>query len=245
MTTSARRVAAMAGRGAGVLALLALVFVALNWYRYGRVSSNGKRDPLLDVFMPSYEVREYHEVRVAAPVELAYDALRAMDINRSRLVRGIFRARELALRGDHEANRQPRSLLEETHALGWGVLTEEPGHEIIVGAVTQPWAANVRLESLAPDEFAAFDEPGYVKIAWTLSAESVDSRSSIVATETRVASTDKDARDRFRRYWAVVSPGVRLIRVEGLRLVRADAERRYRERDLLPSGSSPAVTRRP
>ena len=50
----------------------------------------------------------------------------------------------------------------------------------------------------------------------------------MVSTETRVATTDKYARERFRRYWAVVSPGVRLIRVEGLRVVRADAERRYR-----------------
>jgi hypothetical protein len=228
MNTSARRAAMIAGRGAGALALLGLGYLARNWYRYGKVPTNGRPDPLLDLFMPTYEVREYHDARVAAPVEIAYEAARVMDINRSRLVRGIFRARELALHADHEPQPQSRSLVEEAQALGWGVLAEEPGREIVLGAVTQPWVANVRFESLPPDEFAIFDRPGYVRIAWTLSAEPIDARSSIVKSETRVTTTDKYARDRFRRYWAVVSPGVRLIRLESLRLARADAERRYR-----------------
>lgn len=130
---------------------------------------------------------------------------------------------------------QSRPLLEKVQALGWGVLAEEPGREIILGAVTQPWVANVRFEGLAPDQFAGFEGPGYVKIAWTLSAEPIDARSSMVRTETRVATTDKHARERFRRYWAVISPGVRLIRVESLRLVRADAERRYRAASVQPT----------
>lgn len=227
MTTSTRRAATIAGRGAGVLALLGVGYLARNWYRYGKVSTNGKRDPLLDIFMPTYEVREYHDARVAAPVELAYEAMCAMDLMKSRLVRAVFRARQLAMGGEN-ATQPFRPLLEETQALGWSVLAEKPGREIVLGAVTRPWEADVRFESVPPDEFAAFNEPGYVKIAWTLSAERIDSGASMVRTETRVATTDKHARERFRRYWAVVSPGVRLIRVEGLRVVKADAERRYR-----------------
>lgn len=222
-----RRMVGLAGRAAGALALLGAGYVATNWYRYGTVSAKGRADPLLDRFMPTYEVREYHEIRVAAPVDIAYDAVRAMDVNRSRLVRGIFRARQLAMGGD-EAPSTPRPLVEETQALGWAVLAEEPGREIVLGAVTQPWVADVHFEGLPPDEFAAFDRPAYVKIAFTLSAEPLNGVSSIVRTETRVMTTDRYARERFRRYWAAVSPGVRLIRMEGLRLVRADAERRAR-----------------
>jgi hypothetical protein len=33
----------------------------------------------------------------------------------------------------------------------------------------------------------------------------------------------------FRRYWSIFSPGILLIRREALRVVRAEAERRYRE----------------
>ena len=228
MNAPTRRVGRIVGRGAGALAVLGVGYLASNWYRYGKVSSQGKPDPLLDLFMPRYEVREYHEIRVAASVDIAYDAVRAMNLNRSPLVRGIFRARQLVMGGSEDGAPTPRSLLEETVALGWRVLAEAPGREIVLGAVTQPWVANVRFRGLPPDEFAAFDGPGFVKIAFTLSAEPVNGESSIVRTETRVMTTDRDARERFRRYWAAVSPGVRLIRLEGLRLVRADAERRAR-----------------
>jgi len=43
-----------------------------------------------------------------------------------------------------------------------------------------------------------------------------------------VATTDSMARERFRRYWAVLSPGILIIRYEGLRLVKAEAERMRR-----------------
>ncbi len=227
MKTSTRRVARMVGGSAGAIALLGVGYLAKNWYGYGKVSTKGVPDSLLDRFMPTYEVREYHEIRVAARLDVAYDAVRAMDVNRSPLVKGIFRARQMALGGDDSAS-PPRPLLEETQALGWRVLAEEPGREIVLGAVTQPWVANVKFDGLEAGEFAAFDRPGYVKIAFTLAADPIDAGTSLVRTETRVATTDRYARDRFRRYWTLVSPGVRLIRFEGMRLVRAEAERRAR-----------------
>ena len=223
-----RNVLSWAGRSAGALALLGAGYVASNWYRYGKVQRDGRADPLVDRFMPTYEVREYHATRVSAPVEIAYDAARDMEMNRSWLVRGIFRARELVMRGTHGEATPPRPLVEEAQALGWGVLAEE-ARQIVFGAVTQPWEANVRFESLPPEEFHSFNRPRYVKIAFTLAAEPIDAHSSMVRTETRVATTDSYARDRFRRYWALVSPGVRVIRLEILRLVRADAKRRARQ----------------
>lgn len=227
MRTSTHRARRTIAGGAGALALLGVGYLAKSWYSYGKVANKGVADSLLDRFMPTYEVREYHEIRVAARLDVAYEAVRAMDINRSPLVKGIFRARQLALGGDDSAS-PPRPLLEETQALGWRVLAEEPGREIVLGAVTQPWMANVRFEGLEADEFAAFDRPGYVKIAFTLAADPIDAETSLVRTETRVATTDRYARERFRRYWTLVSPGVRLIRFEGMRLVRAEAERRAR-----------------
>jgi hypothetical protein len=38
-------------------------------------------------------------------------------------------------------------------------------------------------------------------------------------------TTDPVSRERFRRYWALLSPGILIIRYETLRLVRAEAER--------------------
>jgi hypothetical protein len=227
MKPSSRSVLSLAGRSAGALALLGAGYIARNWYRYGKVQRVGGADALLDRFIPVCDVREYHSTRVAAPVDIAYEAARAMEINRSWLVRGIFRLRELAMGAGHVETPAPRPLVEEAQALGWGVLAEAE-HEIVFGAVTQPWQADVRFESVPPEEFQSFSRPGYVKIAFTIGAEPLDARSSIVRTETRVATTDGHARERFRRYWTLVSPGVRVIRLEMLRLVRADAERRAR-----------------
>jgi len=95
-----------------------------------------------------------------------------------------------------------------------------------MGAVTQPWNAKVIFRPLTPDEFVAFNEPGYVKIVWTLRADPVGPAGSIFRHETRVTTTDTAARAKFRRYWSCFSPGIKLIRWLLLPSVRTEAERR-------------------
>jgi hypothetical protein len=104
-----------------------------------------------------------------------------------------------------------------------------------MGAVTQPWNANTVFRSLSPEEFAAFDEPEYVKIAWTLRADPDGKGRAIFRHETRVATTDRAARAKFRDYWAVFSPGIKLIRLLILRPLRAEAERRASAASHAPS----------
>ena len=118
--------------------------------------------------------------------------------------------------------------MRELTDIGWGVLAEEPDRELVMGAITQPWHADVTFERLPPDEFAAFTTPGYAKIAWTLAVEPRGAARSVFRTQTRVATTDAESRRRFRRYWTLLSPGILLIRRSMLPLVKADAERRYR-----------------
>jgi hypothetical protein len=211
--------------GAAATLLAGVGYGALSWYRYGRIAPDRGRDELLDRFMPDPEVRERHEARVAAPAAATFAAARALELHRSPLIRGIFRAREL-LMGAHAAEAQRRPFLEEVLSLGWRILAEEPDREIVLGAVTQPWRADVVFRGVPPEDFAAFDEAGYVKIAWTLEAVPLGTRESLFRTETRAITTDPESRARFRRYWTVVSPGIRLIRRETLRLVRREAEAR-------------------
>ena len=142
------------------------------------------------------------------------------------VVRSIFKARELILGSEPDAGTHPRGLLELMKAIGWGVLAEVPGREIVMGAVTQPWQANVVFRPLPPDRFATFDEPRYVKIVWTLRAAPVGAHASIFRTETRAVATDAYARAKFRRYWSFLSPGIIVIRWASLRPLKAAAERR-------------------
>lgn len=97
-----------------------------------------------------------------------------------------------------------------------------------MGAVTQPWHADVVFRPLPPSEFAAFSEPDYVKIVWTLRADPIDPNGSMFRTETRAVATDSTARARFRRYWSFLSPGIILIRWASLRTLKREAERRAR-----------------
>jgi hypothetical protein len=229
MNATMKRAGWLAATGVAAAALSWLGYAALTWKQYGRVTRPRHADTLLDRYMPNYEVVEQHDVMVAAPASTTYDVLRAMDPLASPLVRAIFRGRELLLGAEHAVSHEPQSIVEQTVALGWRVLVEEPGREIVVGAVTKPWEANVVFRGLSADDFVDFNEPGYVKIAWTLAVEGVGPERTVAWTETRVMTTDSVARKRFRRYWAVFSPGILAIRHAGLRRVRADAERRFEE----------------
>jgi hypothetical protein len=230
-TTSAGRAAASAFAAlAGLAGGAYLTYAAVTWYRYGRIpnADDSERDELLDRFMPVYDVVERHHIRVAAPPALALAAAREQDLLHLPLVRPIFKAREVILGATPDDRPQPRGLLAATLALGWGVLAEVPDREIVVGAVTKPWEANVTFRALPAEEFAAFSESGFVKIAWTLRADPIGAGESIFRTETRAAATDGTARARFRRYWAFASPGIALIRRLSLRPLKRDAERRAR-----------------
>ena len=113
-------------------------------------------------------------------------------------------------------------------ALGWGVLGEVPGRQIVLGAVTQPWQSNVVFRALPPNSYASWDSAGFVKIVVTLAADSLGPNESVFRTETRAVATDAASRAKFRRYWSVFSPGILLIRTQALSLVRREAERRER-----------------
>jgi hypothetical protein len=218
--------AATIGAAAGAYA----TGVGVTWLRYGHPApaSAEDADPLLDHFMPVYDVAERHHIRVAAPAEITFAAACEQDLMASPAVRAIFKAREIVLGSAPDTAAHPRGLLALTKSIGWGVLAEVPGREIVMGAVTQPWHADVVFRSLPPHEFAAFNEPNYVKIAWTLRADATSPHDSVFRTETRVVTTDAAARARFRWYWARFSPGIQLIRWLLLGPTRRDAERRAR-----------------
>jgi hypothetical protein len=217
-----------AGFGLAVAAYAALA--ASTWYRYGSPQPAGAEDvdPLLDRFMSTYDVVERHHVRVLAPAEITLAAAREQDLLASPVTRAIFKTRELAFGSTPDERARQRALLPQVLSLGWGVLAEVPAREIVVGAATKPWVPNPAFRALGPEHFAAFDEPDYVKIVWSLRADPLGTHESIFRTETRAVATDDLARLKFRRYWALVSPGVALIRRMSLGPVKSDAERRAR-----------------
>ena len=178
-------------------------------------------------FIPAPDVRERFEITVRAPAELVSEVARRLDLQSIPLVRFIFWARARLL-GARAEPRPRRGLVEDTLAMGWVVLADTPGRELVAGAATQPWVPDPVFTSIPPDRFLAYAEPDRVKIAWTLETEPVGASRTRLATETRVAATDEGARKKFRRYWRRFGAGIVLIRLLLLPAVRRQAERAHR-----------------
>ena len=206
-----------------------LAYAGVTWLRYGRPcqARPDERDALLDRFMPVYDVVERQHIAVDAPAAVTLDAARTLSLNTIPLVRTIFRTRELLLGSAPGSDDLPAGLIDQMHALGWGVLAEAPGAEIVMGAVTRPWEPNPTFQAVDPQQFAQFDAPDLVKIIWTLRADPIGPCASVFRTETRAVPTDRCASARFRTYWAFLSPGIRLIRRATLAPIKRTAERRF------------------
>jgi len=229
-----RQVIKNAARGVAATAAIAAAgygaLVVLNRVRYGAVKGSAldAKDSLLDRFIPEPEVLEHYKITIKAPADVVIASAKQLELLKSPVIRAIFRARELALGGTPDTRPHPTTLMEQMQSIGWVVLSERAGREIVFGSVTQPWQAEPVFRSIPPEQFKEFAEPGYVKIAWTLRADPVDERQSVFHTETRVCTTDAPARERFRNYWSFVAPGVELIRLAMLRPLKRAAENRVR-----------------
>ena len=185
----------------------------------------------LDEFMPLFDVRERFSVVVRAPADVVFETACAFDMQSLWPVKAILWMRS-AMLGSTPRERPATGLVDETVALGWGILRREPGRLVVAGAICQPWLADVRFRPIPPGEFAARLEPDHVKIVWTLEAEPVDARTTRLSNETRVVGTDEGARRRFLRYWRwarVGIVGIRLILLPGVRRA-AEARARSLER---------------
>jgi hypothetical protein len=219
-------VLAGAAIGAGLAAFAG--YYAVKWVRYGQVDlGRHPGDTLIDQFIPHPEVDEYHSIDVAAPGPATLEVTKGLDLQSALLIRAIFflRAVPALLRGEPFRPEGSRGILDETLGQGFRVLAEDAGREIVIGAYCEPWRQEVVFRPLPPEEFAAFDEPGYVKIAVSLAAEPLDAQASRFVTRTRAIATDAEARRRFRRYWSRMSAGIILIRWFFLPLLKKRAER--------------------
>lgn len=173
---------------------------------------------LIDRFLPRYDVASRHRILVRAPLEHVYAAARQVDLNGSTVTRWLFRLRGLPV---------PESLrLEGLLRLGFVLLGEDPGHELVLGVVGRFWAITGGLQRVEPEEFTGFDRPGYAKAAWNFRVEEGRDETSLLSTETRVLALDERSRRRFGWYWTVVGPFGGLIRKETLRLAKRRAEER-------------------
>jgi hypothetical protein len=182
----------------------------------------------LEEALPEYHFRERHARSVAASPDRVDEAVRAVTIGDMPLARVLFAVRTLPARLSRRRRPAPLvvPLLEHALTLGFGLLRDAPGEEVVVGMIGQPWklvgGETQRFDR--PEEFVAFAEPGFVKAAMNFRVERAGSGTRLT-TETRVFATDPRSRRTFRRYWFVIRPGSGLIRRAWLRAAARRAGR--------------------
>ena len=160
--------------------------------------------------LPQYDVRERHEIDVDAPAERVFAAVRETTFAEMPLARMLFRVRGLPAAA-------ARPVFDQLPK-GFAVLAEEPGSELVVGGIGQPWKLSGG--EMRSADVRSFDTPGYARMVMNFHLEG-----RTLSTETRVALTDERSRRLFRRYWRVVRPGSGLIRRAWLRAIKRRAER--------------------
>jgi hypothetical protein len=164
------------------------------------------------------DVSSAHAIDVAAePAEAiaAMQAVRGSDLPVTRLLMGI---RSLGRRPFTD-----RPVLDGLRSIGARPLSARPDR-LEYGLIAQPWrlTGGERVEWDGAERFAAFEEPGFVKVQVDFWAESMPGGSRL-HTATRIRATDPHSRRRFKRYWRIVGVGSGLIRREWLRAARRRA----------------------
>ena len=189
---------------------------------------------LLDDFLPEHDFVERHSVNVSATPAAAFAAIRRADLGRGPLTRTLFLLRAIpgllvAPRATFRRFLGHRSVAVTLDALasaGFVLLGEQPGHEVVLGTIGRFWRPSGGMRPFEAAEFASFREAGWAKGAWNFRVSVAPDGATTLSTETRVRCTDPRSRRTFRRYWRLVRPFSGLIRIEMLRAIRREAERR-------------------
>ena len=191
-----------------------------------RLDSPNQSRTALDRLIPAYQFDEVHAVRIDAPPNRVYRAIKEVTAGEIRFFSMLTWIRRFGRPGPESILNAPERLplLEVATRTAFLLLAEEPDRELVVGTVVATSPGSDDWRPSTPDAFVALTEPGFAKAAMNFRVEADGRGGSIVSTETRVFATDASTRRRFAIYWRVIYPGSALIRREWLRAVRRRAE---------------------
>ena len=171
----------------------------------------------LDHWVPDYSVRTYHRREATVDQTALWSAATTIRLADTRRLGKLVSWRIPGVHPSqtyHELFRAyPFTVLQETDDL------------LVSGLCGKIWTLARDYPRLkTPAEFAAFDEPGTVKVAFAHWVAPTEDGAELVS-EARVAPIDAHARLRLKAVWAVVGPFERLVGAEPLALAAARAER--------------------
>ena len=188
-----RRAAIVVAAGA------ALVLIALVWPA-GQESASTVASKL-DERMPRWQFVERHEIRIAAPPERIYSAIRGVTASEIRFFQLLTSIRCMGRCRENESILHApaaKPILEVALHSGFRLLDDDAPRELVIGTRVAP-------RTLALMNFH------------------VD-RDGLVTTETRVFAETDAARRKFANYWRFIRPGSGIIRRSWLEAIKRRAE---------------------
>jgi hypothetical protein len=188
-----RRAAAIVATG------VALVVIALIWpAAEQRATGNASK---LDEIMPRWQFVERHEIRIAAPPERIYSAIRNVTASEIRFFQILTSVRCMGRCREKESilHAPPaKPILDVAVGSGFRLLADDAPRELVIGS------------RVAPRTFAVMN--------FRVNGD------GLVTTETRVFSQTDAARRRFAIYWRFIRPGSGIIRRSWLEAIKRRAE---------------------
>jgi len=163
----------------------------------------------LDRFQPTWHLNEVHTLHIGAARDRVMTAAATVTWGEACMARALSMVIGNRLPGD-------RPIIDSFGGLA-GAL-DRSDDELLFGAIDPVTADPGTLKGLSAEEFRAFAEPGYAKIAFNFRYAA-----DVLSTETRVTLTDQRSRLLFGLYWLLIRPGSGITRISMLRAIRRRA----------------------
>lgn len=184
----------------------------------------------LDVLLPGYSFNEYHEVRINASPEEVKHALQTTGVGDIPAIHLLLKIRGIENKNlNHkETSSQPAQKIFSTPDFNFFVADST---EFISVMILKASAKTPPPEVTTVEQFMAFNEPGYVKVAFNFRFISLENGQTLVSTETRNYAMTKEDQRIFGRYWRIIYPGSAMIRRLWLDTLAEKAEIRSKDKD--------------
>lgn len=150
-------------------------------------------------------------MEIVPAIEDLFTKVIACDLGNNFIIRLLFRLRGMSTRFHS---------IQDLERMGFTMLDQEPGKEVIFGMITHSAMFNSCHEMVSPLAFIAYSDPSSIKAVINLHIETMAGTGHVITTETRILCNSSKMKSRFKLYWFFVKPFSRLSRKLMLREIK-------------------------
>lgn len=211
---------------AALVLTLGLLIVVVGFALPAQEARIASAQTQLDQFVHVYQFHESHSIRIHAPKDRVYAAIKTVTADEILFFRTLTWIRRLGRPGRESILNAPEHapILEVATRTSFLLLAEEPEREIVVGTLVLAPRRWQPTKNPTPADFKAVNSPGFALAAMNFLVQPTGPNECVLTTETRINATDSSSRQKFARYWRVIYPGSALLRRMWLRAIRHRAE---------------------